>query len=146
MQLTLHTDYALRTLIYLGCTDEPWVSVKTIAESYKISGHHLTKVAQQLAAEGYVESKAGRTGGIRLAKAPEEINIGQVVRQLETNLAPVVCLQKEPKENCPIAPACALMAPLARATQAFLAELDKYSLRDSLGPKMKIQPLLGIVH
>ena len=79
MQLSLHTDYALRVLMLLGGTGTQW-TIDEIAAWYGISRNHLAKVAQTLQAEGLVETQRGRGGGLRLARPPEEIVIGQVVQ------------------------------------------------------------------
>lgn len=73
---------------------------------------------------GYVESIRGRNGGIRLGKAPEDINIGALVRRTEGGFELVDC------GNCIVAPACRLTGMLKEALSAFLAVLDRYSLAD----------------
>ncbi|WP_019459254.1 Rrf2 family transcriptional regulator, partial [Roseomonas sp. B5] len=80
MRLTLHSDYALRTLIFLGLRPQRLVSIAEIAKAYRISENHLTKVVHRLGQAGFVETLRGRGGGLRLARPPEEIRIGDVVR------------------------------------------------------------------
>ena len=63
MQLSLKTDYALRVLMALASTDEV-LSVDWMAEHDGISRNHLAKVAQQLNANGLVNTTRGRSGGI----------------------------------------------------------------------------------
>ncbi len=131
MQLSLHADYALRTLIYLGAHPSETVSTKRISEAYGISRNHLVRVVQTLAEAGYVHASAGRTGGIRLAKAPEQIRLGQVVRDAEPNLVLVECF--DPATNtCPIAGACVLKGYLMEGLKVFLAQLDRWTLADVL--------------
>ena len=84
MQLTTHTDYSLRLLIYLGLSrDKAPATVQEIALSYGISANHIAKVAQTLTRLGYVKSLRGRGGGLVLAGDPERISVGEVVRQTE---------------------------------------------------------------
>lgn len=130
MRLTLHTDYALRTLIYLATVDDDWPSVRAVAEAYGISRDHLGKVTQALSRHGYIETRAGRSGGMRLAMAPAEIVVGEVVRDLEPGLAPVVCLDRDANDGCAISAGCGLITPLRDAVDAFLAVLDGYTLAD----------------
>src|SRR5262245_27378428 len=137
MQLTLHTDYALRALIYLATSEEPLSSVGDFADAYGISKDHLVKVVQRLADMGCVETVRGRNGGVRLAQAPERIRIGEVARRLEPHFALVECLSG--KENaCCITPACGLTAIMKEARDAFLGVLDGYTLADCLGKKKQL--------
>lgn len=128
MQLTRYTDYGLRVLIYLACTDED-ATVAEIAERYAISRNHLVKVAHALSQRGFVVTSRGRSGGMRLARPAEDIGIGEVVRALETNRAIVECFS-EADNTCPIAPVCALKGALIRAENAFQQVLDQYTLAD----------------
>jgi Rrf2 family nitric oxide-sensitive transcriptional repressor len=126
--LTRYTDYSLRVLIYLALEPERLATIEEIAGSYGISKAHLMKVAHQLGLRGYVETVRGRGGGLRLARRPEDIGVGEVVRATEENLALVECF--EPKSGCAIEPACGLRAALQDALRAFLAALDRYTLAD----------------
>lgn len=130
MQLSLHTDYALRVLMLLGGTGTQW-TIDEIAAWYGISRNHLAKVAQTLQAEGLVETQRGRGGGLRLARPPEEIVIGQVVRRLERFDGFVSCMGTN--SDCTISGNCQLKPALAGALEAFLAHLDRFTLADHLG-------------
>ena len=72
MRLSLQTDYALRTLMYLAA-HEGQHSITKIAGHYAISKNHLMKVAQRLAAEGFVDSVRGRSGGLLLNQPADSI-------------------------------------------------------------------------
>ena len=77
MQLTSHSDYALRLLMYLAIhSQEKPATVKDASERYGISTNHLAKVAQRLVQEKLIISQRGRGGGLKLALPAEEINIG----------------------------------------------------------------------
>lgn len=127
MQLSLHTDYALRTLMALAA-GERMLSVDRIAQDYGISAHHLAKVAQRLQAEGLVETQRGRGGGMRLARAPDQINVGAVVRRLERLDGFVDCFGTG--GGCRINGVCGLKGALGQALEAFLTVLDGYTLAD----------------
>lgn len=145
MRLTLQTDYALRLLIYLGsCEDERWVSIADAAAAYDISASHLTKTAQLLSRLGYIASKTGPGGGVRLAKQSEQIVVGKVIRDVEPSLAPVPCMNKNNPGACAIENACALKAALRKARNAFLQVLDDYTLQDCLGHPVTLRRLLSI--
>lgn len=124
MKLTRYTDYALRVLMHLAVQPGRLTSISTIARAYGISQNHLVKVVQDLRVAGFVEAARGRTGGIRLARAPEEIALGEVVRHTEEGFDLVNCA------TCLIAPACALTGALHHALAAFMAVLDGYTIAD----------------
>ena len=132
MRLTQFSDYALRTLLYLGVRDGQPVPLTEVARSYGISYHHLVKVAGMLAELGLVTSVRGRSGGYRLAVAPGEINIGRLIRSTEPDFHLVECFDRA-HDSCPITPACRLQGALAEAKDGFLAVLDRYTLADFAG-------------
>jgi Rrf2 family nitric oxide-sensitive transcriptional repressor len=142
MRLTVHTDYALRTLIMLGVLADATVSVGEIAGAFGISRHHLIKVAQHLRSCGYVETTRGNGGGLRLALPAADINIGQVVRQTESDMHLVTCFA--PDGDCRIFAGCVLHEALAEALAAFFAVLDRYCLEDLIASRPLLADLLGI--
>ena len=139
MRLTRFTDYALRVLIYLGAHGRAnrLSTIGDIAAAYGISENHLMKVVHHLARQGYVETARGKGGGMRLARAPDTINIGEVVRAAEDDFALVECLRRV-GGRCPIAPACVLSSALVRARAAFFDVLDSQTLADALKPGQAI--------
>lgn len=138
MRLTRHTDYALRVLIHLAAHPLEFSSIAEISRSFGISQNHLMKVVQHLAASGFVATVRGRNGGLRLGRAPEAINVGEVVRQTEESFELVEC------GACVIAPACGLSPVLDEALAAFLAVLDRYTLADLSQRRRKLASLLGL--
>ncbi|TXK25086.1 nitric oxide-sensing transcriptional repressor NsrR [Bacillus amyloliquefaciens] len=142
MKLTNYTDYSLRVLIFLASRpSEELSNIKEIADTYSISKNHLMKVIYRLGQLGYVETIRGRGGGIRLGMIPEDINIGEVVRNTEGDFNIVECFDSQ-KNLCIISPACNLKNLLYEALQAYLAVLDKYTLRDLVKNKEEIMRLL----
>lgn len=141
MRLTLFSDYSIRVLLYLSVHDDKLSNIKEIADSYQISKNHLMKVIYQLGKLGYIETIRGRNGGIRLAKEPSEINIGQLVRQTEEDFNIVECFCPE-MNNCPISSACTVKNVLYQALHAFLEVLDGYTLQDISENKIQLKHLL----
>jgi Rrf2 family transcriptional regulator, nitric oxide-sensitive transcriptional repressor len=137
LHLTQFSDYSLRVVLYLAAHPDDLASVDEISRSYGISRNHLIKVVQRLTDLGVVASTRGRAGGFRLAKSPEEINIGWLVRQTEPHFHLVECFDPE-TNTCPIAPACGLKVALYRAQQAFLEVLDGYTLGSFQGQKRQL--------
>jgi Rrf2 family nitric oxide-sensitive transcriptional repressor len=142
MKLTVHTDYALRMLMSLAVLDDRLVTIDELARRHHVSKNHLMKVAQTLVQLGLVRSVRGRAGGLRLARKPAEIRMGAVVRQLEDDMRLVGCLGEEP-HDCILSGACRLTGALARALEAFLAELDKLTLADLVQPRSGIRERLA---
>lgn len=131
MRLTRFTDYALRVLIYLAIKPNDLSTIAEIAGKYRISQNHLMKVVHRLGKEGYVETVRGRQGGIRLARAPKTINIGEFVRRFEEDLHLVECFDRK-NNTCCIAGACGLSDILNEALSSFLTTLDAKTLADVL--------------
>lgn len=129
MRLTIYTDYALRTLIYLAVQRDKTVTIGEIASRYGISKNHLLKVGGDLASAGFVEASRGNGGGLKLARAPHLISVGDVVRRTEPDMALVGCFEGHGR-GCRIEGLCLLQQALADALRAFLAELDRYTLAD----------------
>jgi Rrf2 family nitric oxide-sensitive transcriptional repressor len=131
MQLTRFTDYALRTLIFLGAHSKRLCTISEIAGAYGVSVNHLMKVVNRLAARGYIETVRGKGGGMRLARPPRMINVGEVVRDMEERFDLVECFDEE-RQDCPLLPACALRSVLNDARRSFMASLDRRTLQDVL--------------
>jgi Rrf2 family transcriptional regulator, nitric oxide-sensitive transcriptional repressor len=130
MRLTTYSDYSIRVLLYLASqNDEKLSNIKEIAEAYDISKNHLMKIIYNLGKMGYIQTNRGRNGGIRLAKSPSEINIGEIVRKTEEDFYVVECFE-EHSNKCVLAPVCSLKQILNRALEAFLQVLDEYTLED----------------
>ena len=129
MRLTNYSDYSLRVLIYLSTEpNEKLVNIKDIAEAYDISKNHLMKITYNLGKMGYIETIRGRNGGIRLAKRPPDINIGELIRKTEEDFHIVECF--EDNNNCVITPVCSLKHIFNKALDQFFQVLDEYTLED----------------
>ncbi len=134
MQLTVFTDYGLRSLMFLAAHPERLCSVKEIAEHYGISRNHLVKVVHRLAQLEYIVSTKGKGGGIRLAGDPRALKLGDLVRVLEPNMNMVECFDRE-TNTCRIVSGCTLKHFLFDASQAFIDNLNKHTLADTVRNK-----------
>lgn len=144
MRLTVYTDYSLRTLLYLGVRGQDHLAtIQEIADAYQISKNHLMKVTYDLGQHAYIETIRGRGGGIRLAKDPKDINIGEVVRKTEEDFHIVECFNPE-SNLCKISAECQLKFALNQALKAYFAVLDTYTLADVLTSKDALTELFGI--
>ena len=136
MQLSLHADYACRCLIYLAVEQEG--SVSKIARAYGISRNHLVKVVHRLGQKGYLTTTRGKGGGIRLAKDPQKIGLGDIVRDMEAHFDLVECFDAS-TNTCRIASGCGLRHALKEARAAFLRVLDAYTLTELIANKPFLQ-------
>jgi Rrf2 family nitric oxide-sensitive transcriptional repressor len=132
MDLKVQTDYALRTLLYLAhkaqVHNEPQASVDEISTAYAISKDHLFKVVQHLVRLGYIASKPGRAGGVRLRKPADQITIDRVVADFEGRNGVLACVA-EPTV-CVLEPGCVLRHALIDAENAFYDSLAKMTVAD----------------
>ncbi|KKW68824.1 hypothetical protein AAV94_02455 [Lampropedia cohaerens] len=142
MKLTLKTDFAFRTLLYLG-RQQTLVSIAEVASYHGISRNHLVKVVHELGQHGFIETVRGKHGGIRLAEKAWHSTAGDVVRAMEEDLALVVCFEPlRPQApatthatgTCRYADQCGLQHTLAQALDAFMRELDRTPLARLLRP------------
>ena len=134
MRLTHFSDYALRVLMYAAMRGENLITIEETAGLYGISRAHLMKVANQLTRAGYLKAIRGRSGGLVLAKRPDAISLGDVLRATEPDFALVECFTAD--NRCLITPRCRLRGALHEALAAFVGTLDGYTLADLiLSPK-----------
>jgi Rrf2 family nitric oxide-sensitive transcriptional repressor len=136
MQLTRYSDYSLRVLIYLAVRPEQLATIEEISQAYRISKAHLMKVVHQMGRAGFLETVRGRGGGFRLARAAEEISIGDVIRFTEDRMDLVECFDPG-TSHCRIEPVCGLRGVLEDALDAFLKTLDRYTLADLVARRRK---------
>lgn len=131
MRLSLHTDYALRTLIYLAGRPGR-TNVASVAEFFQISKDHVAKVVMQLARLGYLRSVRGVGGGIELARPAVEISIGEVVSAMEGNMHLLECVGTS--GVCVIQSACTLRHVLAEAERVQMDYLNGVLLSEIVKP------------
>src|ERR1035437_395794 len=116
--------------MFLALKNDGLATIAEVAKAYGISKNHLMKVAHQLGIAGYVETVRGKGGGLRLARRPQDIVIGEVVRRTEPDMALVPCFAPV-DASCPIFSSCALRGLLSEARDAFLSALDGHTDRKS---------------
>lgn len=132
MRLTTMTDYAMRLLMYVAQQPERLCTIAEVAGAYGISEAHLMKITHQLGLQGWLETVRGKGGGIRLATAPADINLGAVVRSIEPDFYLVDCLTRD--AACSLAGNCRLTGIMSGALQSLMQYLDAYTLADLLPP------------
>lgn len=140
MRLSRFTDIGLRALMYVGAHGGR-VSSGEIAEVFDISRDHVTKSLQALVGLGALDSTPGRNGGYALAKDPEGLRLGEVIRRLEPTLEMAECFG--PGSECPLTAGCELATALRQARGAFFETLDGYTVADLIegtrGPLVQLR-------
>lgn len=137
MRLTAMTDYSMRLLMYLGAHPDRLCTIAEVARAHGISEPHLMKITHRLAQAGWVETIRGKNGGMRLARQPDQIQIGAVVRDMENDLAIVECLGG--LTTCLLTGQCGLTRVMKGALEKFMAHLDSYTLADVMPTPGDIQ-------
>lgn len=129
MKLTSYSNYALRSLQLAALKAPDLIKVDDVVRVHGLARPHIVKIVHELGRAGYLETQRGRGGGFRLAIAPEDIVIGEVVRLTEGPLDLVECFNPE-KNTCPLIGICKLSRAIKKATHAFMSVLDDLTLAD----------------
>jgi Rrf2 family protein len=134
--LTAKGKYGLKALMHLGSVSPgKTVQAVDIAEANKIPKKFLDAILGELRNAGIVYSKKGPGGGYVLARAPSEIQIGQVIRTLDGPLAPLACASRNafrPCDDCKDVRACAVRLAMAKVRDAMAQVLDRMTIADML--------------
>ena len=138
MNITSKGRYALRVMLDLAQhREEGYISLKTIAERQGYSMKYLEMIVGSLKRAGLVASIRGKEGGYQLVRDPEEYTIGEILRCIEDNLAPVSCI-KAGDICCEHAGECMTVPMWKELDDITNAYLDGVSLQDLLtGEKWK---------
>ena len=132
MNVTTRGRYALRVMLDLAQHGgSGFVSLKTVAERQDISMKYLEAIVCELKKNGLLESGRGKEGGYRLSRAPEDYSVGEILRVLEDNLAPVACI-KAGSVDCAHAGECMTLPMWRELDELTNAYLDRVTLQDLL--------------
>ena len=138
LNVTSKGRYALRVMIDLAQHPEDgYISLKTIADRQGISMKYLEMIVGNLKKARLVDSTRGKDGGYKLNRGPGDYSVGDILRCIEDNLAPVACI-KAGSINCENAGGCMTVPMWKELDDITNAYLDGVSLRDLLtGEKWK---------
>lgn len=130
MKISTKGRYALRLMTDLANSgQEGYVSLKDVAARQNISQKYLEQIAGSLAKAGLLQSGRGAQGGYRLAKAPADYTVGEILRLTEGNLAPVACLAG-PENRCERCGECSTLDFWSGLYATVNAYIDRYTLAD----------------
>lgn len=128
MAFSQKTVYAMRAIYELSKREgQGAVPISEISEVQVIPARFLENILIQLKQTGIVKSLRGKEGGYMLAKPPESISVGDILRAIEGPMHPVNCLGGKPQANCPLREDCVFLPMWHQAQQAMLAVYDKTS-------------------
>ena len=128
LRFTKRADYGLMAIHYIAVNDGLGaVSAKRIAEEFAIPPELLAKILQRLAKRRLIVSQNGPKGGYVLARRPDQISVGQVVRALEGPINIVSCIEHS---GCPQEERCTLRRPVQKLQAAISQMLDTMSLAE----------------
>jgi len=129
MKLSTRSRYGVRILVELARqADGGLVKVGKISNNQKITIKYLEQLIRPLKKAGLVQSFRGPKGGHQLAKKPEEIMLGQVVRILEEKSDLLDCILKQ--ETCPFSEKCQARLAWKKASDALYEKLNSISIAD----------------
>lgn len=143
MRLTIRTNLATRVLMCCAVNAGRTLRSADIAEACNASGNHLAQVIHQLQVQGFVATQRGRSGGLQLARPASEISIGRVFRLFESGVPFAECFAPD-TNTCPLVSSCRLRSFIARAVEAFYAELDQVTLHDLVQDNCGLEGLLAM--
>lgn len=143
MRLTIRTNLASRVLMFCAVNSDRIVRTAEIADRCNASVNHLLQVVNLLQERGFVETIRGRSGGLRLARPPERISIGQVFRLFESGVPFAECFDAR-ANTCPLSQTCRLRGYIIRAVEAFYHELDMVTLEDLVKGNCGLATLLNL--
>jgi Rrf2 family protein len=133
--LTMKAKYALRALSTLARHDHAPLPAHQLAERARVPESFLEVILSELRRVGYVSSKRGLHGGHQLAKASEQIGLGDLIRAIDGPLAPIRCASLTAYRacsDCPDPDACATRMLMTDVRNAIADVLDRRTLRDQL--------------
>ena len=138
MNVTSKGRYALRVMMDLAQhLEDGFVSLKTVAERQIISMKYLEMIVGHLKKAELLDSSRGKEGGYRLNRAPADYTVGEILRSIEDNLAPVSCIRAG-SIQCERAAECLTLPMWKELDDITNAYLDKVTLQDLLsGDKWK---------
>jgi Rrf2 family protein len=134
MRLSKRGEYGLRAMVNLAAQAQysTVVQIKTIAQQEKMPPKFLEQILLTLKNAGLLQSKMGVAGGYYLAKPPDQITLGQIIRVLDGPLAPIRCVSKMAYQPCacPDMETCGLRLVMLDVRNAIADILDDTTLAD----------------
>ncbi|NLY49410.1 MAG: Rrf2 family transcriptional regulator [Firmicutes bacterium] len=127
-------EYFLKVLIELARNKgQDYLTSREIAQRQGIPPKYIPQIVAALSKQGWLDSSRGPKGGVRLAVAPADISVAQVVDLAEGGVAVKKCLFSDPP--CPMEECCSLFPVWQEAQSALQEVFSRYSIADLTPPK-----------
>jgi Rrf2 family protein len=131
MRISTKGDYATRALqdltLHYGSGPIP---IEKVAERQRLPVRYLEQLLLTLKRAGLLQSKRGVNGGYTLAKPPDQITLGQILRAVDGPVEPIYCLGEGPRDQCEQEAACVLREVWAEVHRAVANIVDRTTLQD----------------
>ncbi len=141
MKISTKGRYALRVMVDLGLHNSgEYIALKDISARQNIAVKYMEQIVSTLSKAGYIESMRGSNGGHRLAKAPSECNVGDILRTMEGTLAhaSVECSAKSEGLQCPLADECSTASFWQGLDKVVSEYIDSFTLEDLIKGKLAV--------
>lgn len=125
----MRTNLAMRVLMYCAVNRDELTRSGDVAIACNASAHHVAQVVNQLATMGYLRTLRGRAGGVKLARHPDTITVGEVFSRFEAELPLTECFD-DAGNTCPLVGCCRLRTALIEAQRAFYHALHQVTLEE----------------
>ena len=145
----MRTDYALRAIVTLvEHRGAPPIPIIELARRNDIPKRFLEHIMLDLKEKGWVSSTPGKRGGYQLAKAPEKITMGEIVRHFDGYLAPIACVSVASYERCTQESTCRFRRVMLTARNLVAGLMDRTTLADVMkalpGGRSEMSQIQGI--
>jgi Rrf2 family protein len=131
VRISKRADYALRALFTLvdhfGSAPIP---IRELARRNDVPKKFLEQIMLDLKSQGWVKSEPGVRGGYLLAKKPDKITMGEVIRHFDGILAPIGCVSVTGYERCSQEPVCKFRRVFLDVRNYVAGAMDKALLSD----------------
>jgi Rrf2 family protein len=130
MKISTKGRYALSIMVDLAVNDTgEFIPLRNVSSRQDITIKYLEQIIPLLSRAGFLKSTRGKDGGYRLARSVREYTVGDILRAVEGNLSPVVCLEDEPN-RCPKYGACATLPVWSGLDKVINEYLDSINLEE----------------
>ena len=139
MKLSTKGRYGVRAMFDLAMHEgEGAIALKSIAQREGISEKYLEHLFASLKKAGLISSVRGAQGGYRLARSPEDITLGDIIRVLEGPVAPTDCVVDEGRGQCSRSSECVMRSIWGRIRDEVNAILDDITLQQIVEEQRKL--------
>ena len=110
MRISAKGEYAAKAVLYLSLRYPNVVTIQEVSARHRIPAKYLEHILLSLKKAGVLESRRGVKGGYRLAKAPAQVTMGEVLRVVDGKFSQSSCIEVNLKSGyaCPESDSCGL--------------------------------------